>query len=72
MFVGEFADDFLDDVFKGDEAGNPTVFIDDQCQVEVLGLHLAKQVIGGFHLDGELGRTHHLVRAQFVVTFVGL
>ena len=66
MFVGEFTNDFFDDVFEGDEARDPTVFINDHGQVEVFGLHLAQQVIDRLHFDGELGGTHHLIGAKFM------
>ena len=70
MFVGEFADDFFDDVFEGNEARDPAIFIDDHRQVEVFGLHLTQQVIDRLHFDGELGGTHHLIGAKFMVSIM--
>ena len=70
MFVGEFTDDFFDDVFEGNETRDPAVFIDDHCQVEVFGLHLTQQVIDRLHFDGELGGTHHLIGAKFMFSIM--
>ena len=55
VLVGELADDLLQEVLHGDQAGSTAVLVDGQGHVEAAGLHLAQEVVGGLHLGDVLG-----------------
>ena len=45
VLVGDLADDLLEDVLDGDDAGGAAVLVDDDGDVPALRLHLAQQVV---------------------------
>jgi len=55
VFVVDFANDFFDDVFDGDEAGEVAVFVDDECHVVAVGLEVAQHRVQRFAF-GDDGR----------------
>ena len=71
MLVGELADDLLQEVLHGDEAGGAAVLVDGQGHVEATGLHLAQEVVGGFHLGDVLGLPDESGHSQLLVLGVG-
>ena len=45
MFVVDLADDFLQHVFHGDDAGGPAVFVEHDGQVGLEALHVGQHVL---------------------------
>ena len=45
MFIIDLADDFLDDVFDGHDAGKTTVFVENKRKMAVVAVHLVEQRI---------------------------
>src|SRR5699024_9378416 len=45
VLVGDFADDFLEDVLDGDEPGDAAVFVDEDGDVVAVALHPVEQVV---------------------------
>ena len=45
VLVGDLADDLLEDVLDGDQAGGAAVLVDHDHQVRAGGLHLGQQVV---------------------------
>ena len=43
MFIDNLANQFLKTIFEGDKTGNASVFIGNNCHVEMLFLHFAHQ-----------------------------
>ena len=55
VLVGDLADDLLEDVLDGDQAGGAAVLVDDDRDVDALGLHLAQQLVDRLGLRHEAG-----------------
>ena len=72
MFVGQLADDLLEEILERDQASNAAVLINDDGHVETFCLHLAQHVVRGLHFDGELGGAHHLLGAHAELAARGL
>ncbi len=60
MFIGDVADDGLEKVFDGDEAGDAAVLVDDEAHVLFLALHLAEEFGDVFGFGDKGGRALHL------------
>ena len=58
VLVGDLADDLLEDVLDGDQAGRAAVLVDDDREVALVALHLAQQVVDRLALGHEVHRPH--------------
>src|SRR5262245_7749910 len=56
VFVFDLSDDLFDQVFDGDQAGQPAVFIDDDRHRRLGLLHLRQQFVDGLGFGHEVGR----------------
>ncbi len=54
MLVADVADDLLEQIFDGDQAGDAAVLVDDDAHVLFFALHLAQQLVAalGFRYEG--------------------
>ncbi len=55
MFVANVADDLLEQIFDGDQAGDAAVFIDDDAHVLFFTLHFAQQFVAALGFGDEDG-----------------
>ena len=63
VLVGDLADDLLEHVLDGDQAGGAAVLVDDDADVLALGLHLPQQGVDGLGVGHVEDRAHHRVDA---------
>ena len=71
VLVGDLADDLLEDVLDGDQAGRAAVLVDDDRDVVWLALHLAQQVVDRLAVGHEDGRAHHVLDVHLAGARVG-
>src|SRR5258708_7753161 len=67
VLVGDIADDVLDNVFDGDDAGRTAVFVDYDRHLHVLGLEFAKELADLFRPGDEIGRPRQLAHRPGLV-----
>src|SRR5699024_3371080 len=58
VLVNHFTDELLEEVFDGDEAGDTAVFVDNECHVERIRLHVVQHVVDRLHFGNEHGFPH--------------
>ena len=63
VLVGDLADDLLEQVLDGDQAGGAAVLVDDDRDVGAASLHVAHQLVGRLGVGHEEARAHHRLDA---------
>ena len=65
VFFADFADDFFDQIFDGDDTGHQTVFVDDDGHLLAFALHVFEQLGTEFCFGNKKSGAHQL--ADFAV-----
>src|SRR3954452_10150427 len=60
VLIGDLTDDLLEDVLDRHQPSGAAVLVDDDRNVDLLGLHLSEQLVDRFGLRDEVSRAHDL------------
>src|SRR3954453_819746 len=72
VLVGDFADDLLDDVLDGNDAGGAAVFIDDHRDLQMLALKFAQQVAHLLRFRNEVRRPGQIGNGEMLAFEYGV